>query len=58
VVGAYPSAQRPDTCYGKSGERPQADRNITQVALPQADPVFGDSGPVVEQWRRTAAGVV
>ncbi len=41
AVGAYPAGQRPDTCYGKPGERPQADANIAQVPLPKADPVFG-----------------
>jgi uncharacterized protein YjlB len=50
VVGAYPAGQRPDTCYGKTGERPRADRNIERVTLPQADPVFGSSGPILEQW--------
>lgn len=54
VVGGYPDGQQPDTCYGKSAERPRADRNIERVALPQADPVFGDSGPIIEQWQGTA----
>lgn len=51
VVGAYPYGQRWDTCYGKAGERPQADRRIAQVALPQADPVYGRQGPLVARWR-------
>ena len=41
VVGAYPVQQRPDTCYGKPGERPGADENIKRVNQPNADPVFG-----------------
>jgi uncharacterized protein YjlB len=51
VVGAYPFGQNWDTCYGRPGERPQADRNITRVALPQADPVHGAHGPLVTHWR-------
>lgn len=50
VVGAYPVRQQPDTCYGKSGERPTADNNIAQVALPAADPVLGERGPIIEHW--------
>jgi uncharacterized protein YjlB len=50
VVGAYPRGQRPDMNYGREGDRPGADRNIAQVALPEADPVYGESGPLVEQW--------
>jgi uncharacterized protein YjlB len=50
AVGAYPTGQRPDTRYGKRGERPQADANIAQVPLPQADPVFGEQGALMAQW--------
>ncbi len=50
VVGAYPRGQRPDISYGREGERPRADRNIAQVDAPGKDPVYGASGPLVEQW--------
>ncbi len=50
VVGAYPTGQSWDMNYGKEGERPAADRNIPGVGLPGEDPVFGDLGPVKEQW--------
>jgi uncharacterized protein YjlB len=50
-VGAYPPGQRWDMNYGKDGERPQADRNIARVLLPQADPVYGIHGPLEEYWR-------
>ena len=43
-VGAYPRRQRPDTCYGRDGERPRSDRNIARVALPTADPIHGGGG--------------
>ena len=52
VVGAYPSGQRPDMCYGKPGERPQADHNIARVALPQSDPFYGSGGPLKKLWRK------
>jgi uncharacterized protein YjlB len=50
VVGAYPRGQRPDMNYGRAGERPRADHDIAQVALPAADPVYGTQGPLVEHW--------
>lgn len=50
AVGAYPAGQRPDRCSGKPGERPQADANIAQVPLPQADPVYGETGALMAQW--------
>ena len=52
LVGAYPAGQRPDMKYGKANERPQSDRNISRVALPKMDPVFGDSGPLIDLWHR------
>ena len=54
AVGAYPAGQRPDTRYGKPGERPQADANIAQVPLPQADPVHGEQGALMTQWQAAA----
>jgi len=51
VVGAYPERQDWDMNYGKPGERPRADQNIAQVALPKLDPVFGKNGPLIEKWR-------
>jgi uncharacterized protein YjlB len=50
VVGAYPKGQSWDMNYGKEGERPKADQNINKVPLPDADPVFGQTGPVKEYW--------
>jgi uncharacterized protein YjlB len=51
VVGAYPAGQKWDMCYGKPGERPQADKNIARVALPRVDPVYGLKGPLLDHWR-------
>jgi len=52
VVGAYPSGQRWDLCYGEAGERPGADQNIARVPLPKADPVYGTDGPLIEYWSK------
>ena len=50
VVGAYPRGQSPDMCYGKAGERPQADDRIISVSLPRLDPVYGAGGPLKAHW--------
>jgi uncharacterized protein YjlB len=50
VVGAYPQGQTPDMCYGKAGERPQADDHIAGVSLPRMDPVYGVDGPLNMHW--------
>lgn len=51
VVGAYPAAcPNWDLKRGRSGERPEADRNIKTVPLPALDPVYGRGGPLVEHW--------
>ena len=51
VVGAYPEGQEMDMCYGKPGERPEADRNIEEVPKPKTDPVYGTAGPLLELWK-------
>jgi uncharacterized protein YjlB len=50
VVGAYPHGQRPDMNDGREWERPAADERIARVSRPQADPVYGDRGPLFEYW--------
>ena len=50
VVGAYPQGQSWDMNYGKSEERPKADRNIANVPLPEVDPVYGTDGPLSQYW--------
>ena len=51
VVGAYPAGQEYDMKYGHPGERPQADLNIEATPLPDADPVYGADGPLLQHWR-------
>ncbi len=50
VVGAYPEGQDWDMNYGRPGERPRVERNISEVALPNADPIYGAGGPLMEHW--------
>ena len=51
-VGAYPKGQDYDMNYGKHEERPNSDLHIQQVPLPETDPVFGVTGPLMEQWTK------
>ena len=51
VVGAYPGGGSPDIRKPSAQERERARRNITEVALPAYDPVYGKSGPLLERWR-------
>jgi uncharacterized protein YjlB len=49
-IGAYPDGMDYDINYGTIGERPQADRNISNVPLPAYDPVFGKKGGLNKYW--------
>lgn len=51
LVGAYPRGQRWDMCYGKPGERPEADRRIAALGDPELDPVQGAGGALCRLWR-------
>jgi uncharacterized protein YjlB len=50
VVGAYPEGQDWDLCRATEADRAKALENIPWVPLPQLDPVFGPSGPVLALW--------
>jgi uncharacterized protein YjlB len=51
VVGAYPRGQESyDLRTGEEGERPKVLENIRNVPLPEADPLFGDGGPLLQRW--------
>lgn len=49
VIGAYPPGQHPDILRGEPAERPDADRKIASVPLPDRNPVTGTNGPP-EPW--------
>jgi uncharacterized protein YjlB len=56
VVGAYPGGRQWDR--GLPGERPQADRNIAALPLPQNDPIYGPDCPLRKIWKRSPATTV
>lgn len=49
IVGAYPDGREYDMNYGKEGERPAADNNISKIPIPDTDPFFGKKG-VPDIW--------
>jgi uncharacterized protein YjlB len=51
VVGAYPRGQTWDLRRGDPGEHDEVVENIARVELPDADPVLGADGALVELWR-------
>lgn len=52
VVGAYPVPGPDwDLCTGEAGKRPQVLRNIEQVPRPGTDPLHGEHGPLLTNWR-------
>jgi uncharacterized protein YjlB len=51
VVGAYPDGQNWDMNYGKATETESTRQNISRVALPKNDPVFGAKGKMFELWK-------
>lgn len=53
VLGAYPSGTGPDMMYGQPGERPESDRRISSLRVPELDPVSGARG-LPELWRALA----
>jgi uncharacterized protein YjlB len=50
VVGAYPDGQKVDMHYGKPEEVAKAEANISELPMPQRDPVQGDQGPLLRYW--------
>lgn len=51
VIGAYPQGQEDyDICTEKDDPE-EKKKNIKQVALPAADPVAGESGPLRRHWQ-------
>ena len=52
VIGAYPPTGKYDECT-TSQDRERAIKMIPKVAVPRKDPVYGTSGPLKSNWRRT-----
>ena len=51
VIGAYPRGQHPDMCQAEPDRHDRAVASIASVPLPEADPVTGGAGPLLECWR-------
>ena len=51
VVGAYSGGRQWDLLRGLPGERPEADRNIAALPLPDNDPLYGADGPLRQIWQ-------
>lgn len=51
IVGAYPPGQRPDMKYGEPEEYEAAKEAISQVPMPELDPVTGRSAGILDQWK-------
>jgi uncharacterized protein YjlB len=51
-IGGYPEGKQFDMQVGKPGERPQTDRNIFSVRIPDTDPLEGRNGTLVKLWRK------
>lgn len=50
VVGGYPDGIEHDMRYGRAGDRPEVDENISKVQLPDTDPVYGYDGALRTYW--------
>jgi len=51
IVGGYPdNAPNPNMHRGKPAEHTEVVRNVAGVAMPNADPVAGQSGPLLRLW--------
>ncbi len=50
-VGSYPTNVPYDMHEGKKSEYEQVKKAISEVALPETDPVFGASGPLFTYWK-------
>jgi uncharacterized protein YjlB len=51
VVGAYPEGRDWDLLRGRPGERPEADRKIAALPIPDYDPIYGVDGPLRQIWK-------
>ena len=52
VIGAYPPTGKYDECTS-SQDHARAIKTIPKVALPRKDPVYGATGPLRTEWRRS-----
>ena len=50
VIGAYPGGQRADLMREGAEDKAGIRRRVAAVAMPGADPVGGEDGPMAEHW--------
>lgn len=50
-VGAYPGGSSWDMKYGDKNELPEVRSNISQVGIPDKDPLYGKGGPIFDYWK-------
>ena len=50
VIGAYPGGQRADLMREGAEDKDGIRRRVAAAAMPGADPVAGDGGPMAEHW--------
>ena len=51
VVGAYPGGGAPDLLRTAGEDAESVRQRISEVPLPENDPVYGAGGPLFEHWR-------
>lgn len=51
IVGAYPNGNGYNLKKRDTGVRAQSLAEIQSVPLPESDPVYGDSGPMLQVWK-------
>ena len=54
VVGAYPPPGMYDECRGTANERNGALVSVTNVPVPDNDPVYGRDGPLPRLWKNAS----
>ncbi|MBV9828923.1 MAG: cupin domain-containing protein [Alphaproteobacteria bacterium] len=54
VIGSYPRGQKPDICAADARRHATSAARVGSVPLPDADPVSGQAGPLLDCWKRGA----
>jgi uncharacterized protein YjlB len=58
IVGAYPNGMEYNLYTGKAGERTKALEEMKHVPVPGTDPVFGETGPLLEHWSKNESTII
>lgn len=52
IVGAYPNGQEYNVKKNTKEEMENAEDEIASAPFPEADPVYGEQGPMVKMWKK------